>query len=624
MILRLNGEEADLLENNEVSSQINSPLTDFKLVGDKSYAYNIPATEKNRKAIKHNSHPQAENVDLKIQTVLSDAGIVVIEGEAEIKRITDDAITLNCSVPPANIPALFWNKKLRTLDFGSQKLTAQKIATGITVLNKKDKFYKVSNAAFEKTLEELLFIEGSVFRVLNGKSIFFKHTFGSNGSTKEDYLINAKAEFEYIVRQYNTNRSLISVEMFYISGIFSVVSTDTGFPTIINFEIYFPAKHPIYPGETFRFLNPVEVKYEDIGFDLKLAKLEDKPFFFPTIDAPYFYGEKNGDYIGYINYKEDGELKLNGYVSRTSYPLVPCFRFRFVFEKLIEMMGYSMYANFWEKWENLSFCSMRDFAKQHPDTSLPFNVYNTEIKFSDYMPDWTVLEFFNEFGYLVGAGFDFYQTDKEVKIVQYDEFIASSPVVFTSKLKRSEISFDDEKKYQLSYTGLIETEMSTDDLKSYFADFPISKDELTKIPFKFLPFPPILRRVTTPTARDTVKVFCHSIAESTLFDFSEERPSTRIFFYNEVTRTAETENTSKSLSRVSPKSITSHWKDILSLRKGKKVNFNAQISTLEFSKIKVMRKLQIDNINYIIKQVLIKVKKSRVLHEVALLLEQIS
>jgi hypothetical protein len=631
MILTANKTEVDLFENTEISSQINSPLTNFKMMGDKSYSYNIPASEHNKRAMECTNHQQEEFSQVTIETALSDAGIYIINGNAELKGINEKAITLDCTVPPANIKASFWNKKLREVDLGSQKLTSQKTSTGIEVLSKKDKFYQVSNAAIEKTLEELLFIEGSTFAVLNGNSQFWSHTFKANGGTKEDYLINATADFKYAVESYNTNRSIISIDMFYIDGIFSVVSTDEGFPTMIGFTISFPPKHPVYPSTVFKFLNPTEIKYDDIAFDLKVAKLQYKPYFFPTIYAPYFYNEKNGDYNGYINYKEGSELKLNSFINRTTYPIVPCFTFRFIFEKLFEIMDYKMQVSFWEKWENLSFCSMRDFAFQQPDTTLPFNIYGTIIKFADYMPDWTVLEFFNEFGYLVAAGFDFSQANREVEIKQYNDIFTNKPTLFQSAYKVNDTTFDAKQLYQLTYSGQIDTEASTDLQKEYFSDFPVIKEEITnmtvkertKIPFKFIPLAEqILNRGNQVSSK--VTAFCHSVSESNLFVLSEDRPSPRVFFYDSEFREAKTENATISLSRTGVKSIALLWKAIIENRKGKTVTIETIISSQTFSQISLMKMLQIDNVNYIVKQVSIKVKKSRIFHSATLILEQVS
>jgi hypothetical protein len=147
--------------------------------------------------------------------------------------------------------------------------------------------------------------------------------------------------------------------------------------------------------------------------------------------------------------------------------------------------------------------------------------------------------------------------------------------------------------------------------------------ERTKIPFKFIPLAEqILNRGNQVSSK--VTAFCHSVSESNLFVLSEDRPSPRVFFYDSEFREAKTENATISLSRTGVKSIALLWKAIIENRKGKTVTIETIISSQTFSQISLMKMLQIDNVNYIVKQVSIKVKKSRIFHSATLILEQVS
>jgi hypothetical protein len=125
-------------------------------------------------------------------------------------------------------------------------------------------------------------------------------------------------------------------------------------------------------------------------------------------------------------------------------------------------------------------------------------------------------------------------------------------------------------------------------------------------------------------AKASWTVFILCILRDKLFDLQKERPSPRVFFYNSEVREAITENTTISLSRSGVKSIALLWKAIIENRKGKTVTIETIISSQAFSQISLMKMLQIDNVNYIVKQVSIKVKKSRIFHSATLILEQVS
>lgn len=643
MRLFLNGKQADLFEDTEITSQLNSPFTDFKIVGDKSYSYTLPASERNCAIAGYSNLRQAANLPEEIISSLQDSNIEIIRGKARLKRVSDQALTLDCVVPPGNIPAGFWNKKLRELDLGVDNLPTTHVVSDIYVLKYTDKGYSTSNAADLREFGAILSTISTTIRIKLASMQLIEYTFSGFGQLSENYKETAVAEFQNELAEYNKNPLIVDSEIYLVDGTLNIIGDfrlgDLKLkPTV---EITFFQDRGA-PGETIVFNQLKRLEYEDIGYDLKLARLQNKNYFFPTISAPKYYNEKNSDYNGFLNYKESGELKLNDAYNRTTFPLCPAFRFRFVFEQLMILIGYDMYVDFWDEWEDLSFCAFRDMAMQHPDTKLPFNVYPSQIRYADYMPDWTVAEFFNEFGLLTCSSFDFQISEKTFRIEALNKLFASTPVVFEGKSRIVEQNFEDAKTYQLGYSQKIDSELETDALKAFFQDYPTEAENRTKLALKFLPLAPITEQailINQPTPRknggwqgggvippnvEKYEIMCHSVAQSLLFDLTGETPIARVFFYDAENRKALIETTIRSLSMNSHKGLNALWENIIEARKGKILTIETDIPVIVYSKLRFLVPFQYKNVNYLIRQVTIKIRNKRTFHRVQLQLEQIS
>lgn len=643
MRLFLNNRQADLLEETEITSQLNSPYTDFKIVGDKSYSYTIPGTDNNRQIVAFSNHRQAANMPEDIVSSLQDAGLEIIRGKARLKRVNDNALTLDCVVPPGNITAAFWNKKLRELDLGVDNLPTTHKVSKIFTLLETDKGYNTSNASDERSFKGLFCSVGTVIRIKVGITILLEHTFSALGSLSETYKDDALGQFLNKISDYNFAPLIAETEIHYVDGTLNIIGNFkfgivTVKPTV---EIGFLRDRGA-PPETIVFNKLKQLEYEDVSYNLKLARLQYKNYFFPTISAEKYYNEKNSDYNGFVNYKESGELKLNDDYNRTTYPLCPAFKFRFVFEQLMILMGYDMYVDFWEDWEDLSFCAFCDMAQQHPDTKMPFNIYPTQIRYADYMPDWTVAEFFNQFGLLTCSSPDFTISEKTYRIEQFNKLFKSTPFVWEGPTKIVDQNYEEAKQYQLGYSAKIESELETENVKTFFQDFPVETENRTKLALKFLPLVPTGEQKitinlptprknggwqgggTVPASVETYHVSCHSVAQSVLFELSGESPIPRVFFYDAENRKAQIETTTRSLSMNSFKGLNGLWKDVIEARKGKVLALQIRMTTLQYSNVKFLVPFQYKNINYLIRQVTIKIKNNRTTHFVEIQLEQIS
>lgn len=615
MELLINGASVDLFENQEVVVQLHSPLTSFQLQGDKTYSFNVPNSDALKKQIGHAGHLQNVGVG-EIIGELRASGRRVIKGKTRKRKANDRAVTMDMIVPPAMMDASWWNGSASGLDLGSDTLLTQEETTNI-LLVKYDHVLEdfTSSGGLKVTIADALQYRGP-FRLsfFDGSTQLFSTIF------KADYG-NAKRDLTAWVSeaQYAFDEASSETMYFYASETQISVMREGMNPLNFKFRIenLNASGQVSYTYEVGAFQ---AVKYLSVWPGTRKAVLIDKPYFFTTLVAKNFYGEKVGRLLT-LNYKIDGELQLNTQSERTSYPLVPCFRWKFIFEKLATLMGLSLEDADWLLWKDLAFCSMIDLAEQCPTIDMPFNVYQNRLNYADFLPvGFAVKDVFEEFGLLTGTSWSFDMLNMKLRLIQIDELFDKKPIIIADdKLDlRDGINYEDVVVNKLNYSSVIEAEKLIAPV-GYFDDKPTLGEGYQLMNLKLLPILPVKLFGTVIGGQ------CLSVGKSVFFDLKEQTPAARVFWYNAELERALTDMNGVSLSRTDANGLYERlWRRILLGKKGKKLTAKGLLSLSEFLKLDMFALLQYRGVRFLINQLQLKLRHKATVHEVEIELEIIS
>jgi hypothetical protein len=604
MRLYIDGTEADLSPSQVVTNQYNSALTNFSLQGDKSYNYTLPNTQKNRNLLGISENYQQKTEIKNPISSMQIGGLRVIEGKMRPKKKNRQSIQVDVIVPPAGMSADFWNTSIRKLDLGSDTLPSVPVITDFWAISMDSFGVAFGGASGAKSnLRAYLQFGLHTIEVIVNNVTIFRHRLTNT------YFEANFGELSAKFAEYNTSPSLAGTKL-YLSD--NYINIEGSAVRNVKLKVYFATRPDVFGYLEFTSFKRLE--YNSVNFYLKHENLKSKKYFFPTIQAPKFYNEQ-GEYEGVINARNGIELKLADWRTRTMLPLVPSFYFADIFEKIILLIGYTWKAPLDERLSTLSICSFRDFSGQMPGTDFPINVYRNKLVFADYMPDWSVLEFFDQFALLAGGMWIFDTNNRTVEFVSFDKIINAKPVVIHN-VDIKEESYDKITEYQLAYSDLITEEQTSEQLKSFFADTPVVENG-TKLNQKLIPLAPL----ATPEQQ----AYCSAltVGASELFNLKEENPAPRVFFWSNLE--AKISTTELTLSRAGDKSFYKlFWENFLKVRKGRKVTVIAYLSIVNFFKLKFETPIQFKNINHILNRKTAKFQKNKQLYEVELELEQLS
>jgi hypothetical protein len=616
MELFINNKAVELFESQEIVIQQNSPLVGFRLQGDKTYSFNIPTSDSLKGAIGAIGHLQKSEVSSSILGSVRASGRTAIDGKVKVRKANDKAATMDVISAPGGMDASWWNGAIQSVDLGGDTfLTEEKTIDIVSVSLDKMIDIILPSVATVSVREILLKKYQYRMRFFDGSTAFYEHVFmGKLYQEKRDFeewVLEAQTSFDNLSNETNyfyINDKQISVkrtglraanlkitiEMVITAGVYSILYEIVGFqPT----------------------------KYLNILPGTRKNLLKNKPYFFTTILANNFYGEKPGSVIG-LNTKDiNGELILNSEEQRTEFPLVPSFRWKWIFEKLAAVMGFSLVESDWSIWKDKAVCSMVDMAQQCPVIAMPFNVYQAAIKYADYMPvGYTVKDMFDEFGLITGTTWDFDLVNKQLRLIQIDPIFDAAPQVIDAEaLDLSDgINYEDVTRYKLNYSTVIEAEKAIAPA-GYFDDMPVMAEGYQLLPLKLLPLIPF------KFLGNVVGSQCLSVGKSVFFDLKEQTPAARVFWYNAEQDKALTEMNGVSLSRAATNGLYEKlWKRMLSRKKGKKVKATCNYTLFDYLKLDFFRVTHHRGVSFLINQKQIKLKNNRKYHDCELEIEIIS
>lgn len=616
MELLINNISVGLFEEQEVIIQQNSPLVGFKLQGDKAYSFSIPNSDGLKKAVGGISHLQKSEVNKDISGSVRASGRTALEGKVKVRRANDRASTIDVIATPGGMDAKWWNGAIQAIDLGGDTFLTEEKTIDIVAVSF-DRIITIEEPDFQLISILNLFLKKQSYKlwIYDDDVSIFEHVFETE-KTKDkrdfdEWFFEIQTYFEkkndetniFFVndKQFSIKRDGLNAENLKIR-----VQMDDGTP----FGYY-----------DYYISNFQPTKYLSIFPGTRKNVVKSKPYFFPTILDNNFYGEKPGAVIA-LNTKDiAGELILNNEQERTKYPVSPCFRWKWIFEQLAEKMGYALVESDWSLWKDKAVCSMVDMAQQCPVIAMPFNVYQTAIKYADYMPvGFTVKDMFDEFNAITGTTWDFDTVNKQLRLIQIDPIFDAAPQVIEAEALdlRGGIDYEDVTRYKLSYSTMIEAEKAIAPT-GYFDDMPILAEDFQLLSMKLLPLIPYKFMGVTYGSQ------CLSVGKSVFFDLKEQTPAARVFWYNAEQDKAMTEMNGVSLSRVDANGLyEKFWKRMLSRKKGKKVKATCNDTLVNYLKLDFFRVTQHRGVWFLINQKQIKLRNNRKYHNFELEIEVIS
>lgn len=616
MELLINNTSVDLFEEQEVIIQQNSPLVGFKLQGDKTYSFNIPNSDGLKRAVGVINHLQKSEVGKAISGSVRASSRTALEGKVKVRRSNDRASTLDVIATPGEMDVKWWNSAIQSVDLGGDTFLTEEKTIDIVAVSM-DKMINITLPSVATvSLREILLKKYQYrMRFFDGNTAFYEHVFDAKLYQEkrdfDEWIVEAQSSFDTFSDETNyfyidnsqisvkrtglsASRLKITIEMVITAGVYSILYEITDFQA---------------------------TKYLSIFPGTRKNSLKNKPYFFTTILANNFYGEKPGATIA-LNTKDiNGELILNNEQQRTAYPLSPSFYWKWIFEKLAEIMGYSLVESDWSLWKDAAVCSMVDMAQQCPVISMPFNVYQTAIKYADYMPlGFTVKDMFDEFGALTGTTWDFDTVNKQIRLIQIDPIFDAEPQVIPADALdlRGGIDYEDVTRYKLNYSTVIEAEKAIAPT-GYFDDMPTLAEDFQLLSIKLLPLIPF------KFLGNVLGVQCLSVGKSVLFDLKDQAPAARVFWHNTEQQKALTEMNGISLSRADANGLyEKFWKRMLSRKKGKKVKASCNDTLFNYLKLDFFRVTHFRGVSFLINQKQIKLRNNRKYHDFELEIEVIS
>lgn len=616
MELLINDTPVGIFEEQEVIIQQNSPLVSFKLQGDKTYSFSIPNSDGLKKAVGAINHLQKSEVSDAISGSVRASSRTALEGKVKVRRSNDRASTLDIIATPGGMDAKWWNGAIQSIDLGGDTFLTEEKTIDIVAVSL-DKLINITLPSVATvSLRELLLKKNQYrLRFYDGTTGFYEHVFDAKLYQEkrdfDEWVIEAQTSFDALsdeTNYYFINDKQISIKRTGLSASRLKITIEM----VITAGVY---------GITYEVLDFQTTKYLSVFPGTRKAVLKNKPYFFPTILANNFYGEKPGAVIGLNTKDANGELILNSEQQRTAYPIAPSFRWKWIFEKLAGIMGYSLVESDWSIWKDKAVCSMVDMAQQCPVIAMPFNVYQTSIKYADYMPvGFTVKDMFDEFAAITGTTWDFDTTNKQLRLIQIDPIFDAEPqIIAAEKLDiRQGIDYEDISRYKLNYSTVIEAEKAIAPV-GYFDDMPTMADDYQLLSIKLLPLIPF------KLLSQVVGVQCLSVGKSVLFDLKDQTPAARVFWYNEQQDKALTEMNGISLSRADANGLyEKFWKRMLSRKKGKKVKASCNDTLLNYLKLDFFRVTHYRGVSFLINQKQIKLRNNRKNHDFELEIEVIS
>ena len=517
--------------------------------------------------------------------------------------------TCELQMPPALIEMSVWETNIRSLDFGTVEMATElKIEDCYTI--------KVSDSMKGKYPPNTF----NSYRIYVGSTIFAEY----DGEEQWRFEINDwPTVYAGLSNAFNTpERNDAGWYMDYNGDVLIVYAptSDLYTVTLALYHGFYDGVQPFQEGHQFERL-----QYQNpIGFDSFLYNSPSNSMFcFPIIKADKFYGDKNANFGGYLNF---GYGTLNRNVPRNplKYTLSPCLWFLRSIKKLLQILGYSAVGEFMtaSDYQNAYFMSLVAIDRLCPDAPFPFNIWKNSINLASHLPDMTVKTFLSNICEQFGVDIDFEPLSKIATITFINSHIENQNVDNFGQLinmRAATIEHNDKKKIQLAFASMTEAEIAD----SYFANVPTDAEKLLNIDYQTLSYKFLPPKLANLSVDEKIAYMATNIIQGTnaparwmavteregvsnLYDMWQNSPSNYISFFVGLVSPNEksmlqsiNEQNNVSLQLVGANGFAARNELIIRFKENTYLlTINLRLSDAQISILKSWKKYNISGVNF--------------------------
>lgn len=428
------------------------------LKGDYTLPFELPGTAKNL-ALFGNPHLPQSGVDVQkefpgelwLGSFLISTGIIRLRKTLRSNSIV--TIIVNMEFSPAGLSKTIWSKKLNTFDLGSETIP--------TISVQSTHFFKELWANIDITYATNFIFVFAEIKAGNDVIASTPAFIWANGYTTDDSgLKNAISRFL---------NEIVSDELTITANTDSInVKTETSRNDIKIAIRYGNSAIGAFNEAAF---NLPPINYNTINQTYYNSKINNSIYCLPEIRNTAYYVESNKKWNGIINAKDGSTVLLNSDGFQSKYSVVPHLKLTWLFGKLAELMGLTFTGSFIASADIQKIIIHNLFGtdKQAAETTIPFNVHDSVISYSNHLPGIPLGEFFQSLCDQFGIGIEFNLLTNTAEFFFFDEILNSTTYLDLSG--KIEANYESEtldiKQQQLVWSVENSDELAKDTLEQF-------------------------------------------------------------------------------------------------------------------------------------------------------------
>ncbi|MDI9870593.1 hypothetical protein [Flectobacillus roseus] len=533
-----------------INMVLNTNLVGLKQNGSFIFRFTLPITKELQQKFGYPEIPSSlTNRKRSFRAVLLSDSNELFRGFLNLRKTTHKNYEVDMTKTPGNISRNLWESKLSELNFGSDTLDTQNTQTGVFVqslhaYNGEEVFPEFSPwgniflVGEPRRLQKIMElgrprIKLYVDSVLTATLDFLDIT--TNFSNYEAWITEVVTPLKDKVDPLLFDLSIVLDQVKRDKSIMSLTSLNNSVSTV-KIELWKWSKSGddyvdntlIGKVEEYTF---TRIQYADVSQALRNVPTE-KPYrFIQYVNKEFYDNSLNPSYSGIVNQRIDGVLTLNTFTNPSAYAVSPCFNLRFIFNKLMEILEFTVVNDIWtDDMKRLYLFTNVALDKQLETVSdlFPFNIYGNTINYGYFMPDWTVLEFIQSFCNLFSLSLDFNDITKTVTVKTVKSVMSDNTVNnISSKVAYAPVAnMESPKKYQLKFAS---ADQNISVFKNYPTDETVAADtvEYIGIETKLKPAA-LISDIDTTVTNGLMQL--EAKAKSKLFSQQNERPDPALMF----------------------------------------------------------------------------------------------
>lgn len=247
--------------------------------------------------------------------------------------------------------------------------------------------------------------------------------------------------------------------------------------------------------------------------------------YFPVLN-PDFYGDKNEDFKGYINYYHSGAFLNN--TTTNDYAIVPFVYLCYVIETIFAEHGWYVQGNWLDDADIQRLVIYNNYALDSLNAGL--NEYAANVTLANHMPDITIGQFLVGIKNLFGLGYFFDPTTKTVTIKTWEEVLEAQTYQNWSRKAGKSQSWAVNKYQGITFHQSIQNDQLTDERSFDWQTWRVDNGE-EKIDSTASP---LLEETHTDSinARDWTVPYIKQTGSSDEFELEYNDPGFRLMFYS--------------------------------------------------------------------------------------------